>query len=290
MKPARFDYYDPRTLAEAVALRQEHGDESTVLAGGQSLMPMMNMRLARPQVVVDINRVADSAYVREWDGGVAIGMTTRQRMLTQHPLLAERVPLLGEVAQYIGHPQIRSRGTVCGSLAHADPAAELPAVAVALDAQLVVAGPGGQRVIPAAEFFVDVYTTSLQPTEILSEARFPAPPAEMAWSFLEVSRRHGDFAMVGAVTGLAIDRARNVITAARLVFCGVGPTPQRVAEAEKALVGQAPGEAAFAAAGALVSQGVDPHDDIHASAAYRRSVAGALTRRGLAQALAKLAA
>ncbi len=290
MKPARFDYFDPRTLDEAVALRQEHGEDSVVLAGGQSLMPMMNMRLARPQVVIDINRVADSAYMREWDGGVAIGMTARQRLLTKHPLLTERVPLLGEVAQFIGHPQIRSRGTVCGSLAHADPAAELPAVAVALDAELVAAGPSGQRVIPAANFFVDVYTTSLEPNEILSEVRFPAPPSDMAWVFLEVSRRHGDFAVVGAITGLAIDRARGVITSARLAFCGVGATPMRIAEAEKALIGQPPGEAAFAAAAALVSQGVDPHTDIHASAAYRRSVAGTLTRRGLAQALGKLAA
>ncbi len=290
MKPARFDYYDPRTLAEAVAIRQEHGDESTVLAGGQSLMPMMNMRLARPVVVVDVNRVADSAYVRDWNGGVAIGMTTRQRMLMQHPLLTARVPLLGEAAQYIGHPQIRSRGTVCGSLAHADPAAELPTVAVALDAQLVAAGPHGQRLIAAADFFVDVYTTSLKPDEVLTEVRFPVLPADMVWSFLEVSRRHGDFAMVGAVTGIAVDQARNVITGARLVFCGVGATPRRVVEAENALLGQAPGEAAFAAAAALVSQGVDPHNDLHASVAYRRSVAGTLTKRGLAQALATLAA
>jgi carbon-monoxide dehydrogenase medium subunit len=154
----------------------------------------------------------------------------------------------------------------------------------------VAAGPDGQRIIPAREFFVDVYTTSLQPNEILAEVRFPAPPSDIAWSFMEVSRRHGDFAMVGAVTGLAVDRARNVITAARLVFCGVGATPQRVAEAEQALLGQTPGEAAFAAAAALVSQGVDPHADLHASAAYRRSVAGTLTKRGLAQALGKLAA
>jgi carbon-monoxide dehydrogenase medium subunit len=288
MKPARFDYYDPRTLEEAVAIRQQHGDDSTVLAGGQSLMPMLNMRLARPAVVVDVNRVQDANYVRAWDGGVAIGMTTRQRALTRDPLIAERFPLLGEAAQYIGHPQIRSRGTICGSLAHADPAAELPAVAVALDAELVAAGPSGPRVIPAADFFVSMYTTSLEPTEVLSEVRFPAAPPEMAWSFMEVSRRHGDFAMVGAIAGLAVDRARNVISAARLVYCGVGARPQRIEEAEKALQEQPPGEAAFAAAAALVSQGVDPHDDLHASAAYRRSVAGALTRRTLNQAWRKL--
>jgi carbon-monoxide dehydrogenase medium subunit len=288
MKPARFDYFDPRTPDEAVALRQQYGDDSAVLAGGQSLMPLLNMRLARPAVVVDVNRVHNASYVRTWDGGVAIGMTTRQRALTRDPLIVERLPLLGEVAQYIGHPQIRSRGTICGSLAHADPAAELPAVAVALDAELVAAGPDGPRVIPAADFFVSMYTTSLAPTEILSEMRIPAPPAEMAWSFMEVSRRHGDFAMVGAIAGLAVDRARNAITAARLVYCGVGPKPQRIVAAEEALQGQPPGEAAFAAAADLVSQGVDPHDDLHASAAYRRSVAGALTRRTLNQAWSKL--
>jgi carbon-monoxide dehydrogenase medium subunit len=288
MKPARFDYFDPRTLEEAVSLRQQYGDDSTVLAGGQSLMPMLNMRLARPAVVVDVNRVNGADYVRAWDGGVAIGMTTRQRALTRDAQIAERFPLLGEAAQHIGHPQIRSRGTICGSLAHADPAAELPAVAVALDAELVAAGVSGPRVIPAADFFVSMYTTSLAPTEVLSEVRFPAPPPNMAWSFMEVSRRHGDFAMVGAIAGLAVDRTRNAITAARLVYCGVGATPQRIVEAEQALQGQPPGEAAFADAAALVSQGVDPHDDLHASTAYRRSVAGALTRRTLNQAWSKL--
>lgn len=288
MKPARFEYFDPGTLAEAVALRQEHGDESAVLAGGQSLMPMLNMRLARPAVVIDINRVEDSAYVRAWDGGVAIGMTTRQRVLTREPAIAERFPLLAEAARYIGHPQIRNRGTICGSLAHADPAAELPAVAVALDAELVAAGPSGTRIIPADDFFVTMYTTSLEPTEILSEVRFPAPPAGMAWSCMEVSRRHGDFALVGAIAGLAVDRSRNAITAARLVYFGVGPRPLRIQEAEQALVGQPPGDAAFTAAAALVSEGVDPHDDLHASKAYRRSVAGVLARRTLAQAWSRL--
>jgi aerobic carbon-monoxide dehydrogenase medium subunit len=288
MKPARFDYYDPRTLAEAVALRQQNGDESAVLAGGQSLMPLLNMRLARPAVVIDVNRVANSDYVRAWDGGVAIGLTTRQRQLTRNPLITERFPLLTQAAEHIGHPQIRSRGTICGSLAHADPAAELPAVALALDAELVAAGPGGERSITADDFFVTVYTTSLESTEVLSEVRFPAPPADMAWSFMEVSRRHGDFAMVGAIAGLSVDRGRNMITNARLVYCGVGARPTRVADAEKALIGQTPSDEAFAAAGEVVSKGVDPHDDLHASAAYRRSVAGALARRTLKDAWGKL--
>jgi len=288
MKPARFDYYDPRTLDEAIALLGEHADDSKILAGGQSLMPLLNMRLARPAVVVDINRVQNTDYVRDWNGGVAIGMTTRQRSLHRNPLITERLPLMSEAAMSIGHPQIRSRGTVCGSLAHADPAAELPALAVALDAELVATGPSGQRVMKAADFFVTFLTTSLEPTEVLSEVRFPAPSPEMAWSFMEVSRRHGDFALVGAIAGLTVDKGRGTISAARLVYFGVGPTPQRVENAERVLIGQPAGEPAFAAAGVLVSEALDPDDDLHASAAYRRSVAGALTRRALKQVWGKL--
>jgi aerobic carbon-monoxide dehydrogenase medium subunit len=282
MKPARFDYHDPETLDEAVAILSEHADDGKILAGGQSLVPLLNMRLARPAVIVDVNRVRDSDYVRTWDGGLAVGMTTRLRALHRNPQITQAFPLLSEAAMSIGHPQIRSRGTICGSLAHADPAAELPALAVALDAEMVATGPSGQRVVPASEFYVTFLTTALEPNEILTEARFPAPPADMRWAFLEVSRRHGDFALVGAIAGLTVKD--NAITGSRLVYFGVGPGPQRVVEAEQALQGKAPGDAAFAEAAALVSGALDPDDDLHASAAYRRSVAGALTRRALRQA------
>jgi aerobic carbon-monoxide dehydrogenase medium subunit len=282
MKPARFDYHDPETLDEAVAILSEHADDGKVLAGGQSLVPLLNMRLARPAVIVDVNQVRDSDYVRAWDGGVAIGMTTRQRALHRNPLITQQYPLLSEAAMSIGHPQIRSRGTICGSLAHADPAAELPALAVALDAQMVATGPSGQRVVPASDFYVTFLTTALEPNEILTEVRFPAPPSDMSWSFMEVSRRHGDFALVGAIAGLSVKD--NAITSSRLVFFGVGPGPHRVDDAENVLRGKAPGDAAFAEAAALVSDALDPDDDLHASAAYRRSVAGALTRRALRQA------
>jgi carbon-monoxide dehydrogenase medium subunit len=287
MKPARFDYYDPRTLDEAVALLNQYGGDSKVLAGGQSLMPLLNMRLARPQVVVDVNRIEGSNYVQPWDGGLTFGLTARQRML-QVSLVRERMPILAEMAQFIGHPQIRSRGTVCGSLAHADPAAELPALAAALEAELVATGPGGARTIPADDFFLGYLTTSLEPNEVLTEARFPAPPSDMAWGFQEVSRRYGDFALVGVVAGLALNPARDTITAARLSYFGVGPTPLRVRDAEAGLLGQRPGDNAFAAAGAIASQRVDPDNDIHATVAYRRSVAGALTRRALREAWHKL--
>lgn len=287
MKPAKFDYYDPVTLEEAVALLGEYGDDAKVLAGGQSLMPLMNMRLARPKVVVDVNHVAGGSAVQPWGDGVSVSLTTRQRALQREPLITGRLPVLHEAAGYIGHPQIRSRGTICGSLAHADPAAELPAVAVALDAEMVAAGPSGRRAIPAEQFFVHYLTTSLQPTELLAEARFPAPPANMAWAVLEVSRRYGDFALVGVIAGLAIDRAGNAISAARLAYFGVHPTPRRAREAEQALVGQVPGDEAFRAAGELAAQGLDPDTDIHATVEYRKSVSAALTVRALRQALAK---
>ncbi|HZT06037.1 MAG TPA: xanthine dehydrogenase family protein subunit M [Chloroflexota bacterium] len=289
MKPARFDYFDPRSLEEALALLDRHDGDAKVIAGGQSLMPLLNMRLARPAVLVDLNRIEGSGYVRAWNGGVAIGMTARQRSLHRDPLVTARFPIMAEAALSIGHPQIRSRGTVCGSLAHADPAAEIPALALALDAEMIASSSKGQRTVPAAEFFVGFLTTALAPNEVLSEVRFPAPEPDMAWSFTEVSRRHGDFALVGAVAGLALDPDRAAIARARLVYFGVGPTPQRVADAERALVGQPPGDRAFADAGAVVSDQLDPEDDLHASAAYRRSVAGALTRRTLSQAWQKLA-
>jgi CO/xanthine dehydrogenase FAD-binding subunit len=251
-------------------------------------MPLLNMRLARPKIVVDINRIEELDYVRATETGVAIGANARQRALQTERLIRERLVLLREAGYFIAHPQIRSRGTICGSLAHADPAAELPALAVALDAELVASGPNGARTLSAETFFLSYFTTVLQPNEILTEVRFPAPPEDMAWSVLEVSRRHGDFALVGIVAGLAVERQRRVINRARLVYFGVGATPMRVEEAEKALIGQAPGEAAFDAAAQIAGQGVDPSNDIHATAEYRRAVAATLTRRALRAAMQKL--
>jgi CO/xanthine dehydrogenase FAD-binding subunit len=288
MKPPRFDYYDPRTLQEALEILDAHQGDGKVLAGGQSLMPLLNMRLARPKVVVDINRIQALSYIRPMESGVAIGANARQRALQQENLIAERLPLLREAAYYIAHPQIRSRGTICGSLAHADPAAELPALAMALDAELVATGLRGARTIPSDSFFLSFFTTDLQPNEILTEVRFPAPPKDMAWSILEVSRRHGDFALVGIVAGLAVDQERQAVTDARLIYFGVGPTPIRVKQAERALIGQRPAEAAWDAAARVASQGIDPSNDIHATEEYRRAVAATLTKRALRAALGKL--
>jgi len=288
MKPAKFDYYDPTSLEEALALLDTHQGDSKVLAGGQSLMPLLNMRLARPKIVVDINRIKELNYVRASDGGIAIGAIARQRALQTEKLIAERVPILQEAAYYIAHPQIRSRGTICGSIAHADPAAELPALALALDAEMTLASAKAVRAVGAQTFFQSFFTTALEANEILTEVRFPAAPKDSAWSVIEISRRHGDFAIVGIVAGLALEPDRQVIRRARLVYFGVGPTPVRVKAAEDALIGQAALEPAFEAAAQSAKQGIDPSNDIHASEEYRRAVAATLTKRALRAALQKL--
>jgi aerobic carbon-monoxide dehydrogenase medium subunit len=288
MKPAKFDYYDPTSLEEALALLDTHQGDGKVLAGGQSLMPLLNMRLARPNIVVDINRIRELNYVRASDGGIAVGAIARQRALQTEKLIAERVPILEESAYYIAHPQIRSRGTICGSIAHADPAAELPALALALDAEMTLTSAKAARTVSAETFFQSFFTTALEANEILTEVRFPAPPKDSAWSVLEISRRHGDFAIAGIVAGLTLESDRQVIRSARLVYFGVGPMPIRVKAAEDALIGQAATEPAFEAAAQCAKQGIDPSNDIHATEEYRRAVAATLTKRALRAALQKL--
>jgi len=288
MKPPKFDYYDPRSLDEALALLDRHSDDAKVLAGGQSLMPLLNMRLARPSIVVDINQIEELNYVRASDGDIAIGAIARQRALQTEKLIAERVPILREGAYYIAHPQIRSRGTICGSIAHADPAAELPALALALDAEMILTSAKAARTVGAKAFFQSFFTTALKANEILTEVRFPAPPKDSAWSVLEISRRHGDFAIAGIIAGLVLESNREVIAHARLVYFGVGATPIRVTAAEEALIGQAASESAFEAAAQSAKQGIDPTSDIHATEEYRRALAATLTKRALRAALQKL--
>jgi carbon-monoxide dehydrogenase medium subunit len=288
MKPPKFDYYDPRSLDEALALLDRHSDNAKVLAGGQSLMPLLNMRLARPSIVVDINQIEELNYVRASDGGIAIGAIARQRALQTEKLIAERVPILREAAYYIAHPQIRSRGTICGSIAHADPAAELPALALALDAEMILTSAKAARTVGAKAFFQSFFTTALKANEILTEVHFPAPPKDSAWSVLEISRRHGDFAIAGIIAGLVLESNREVIAHARLVYFGVGATPIRVTAAEEALIGQAASESAFEAAAQSAKQGIDPTSDIHATEEYRRALAATLTKRALRAALQKL--
>lgn len=282
MKPSNFRYYAARSTDEAIMLLVEHGEDARVLAGGQSLVPLMNLRLARPEVLIDINPVNELNYVQAWNGGVAIGAMTRDADLEASSVAAERLPLLVEAAHQVGHPAIRNRSTVGGSIAHADPAAELPAVMLALDAEFVVRGGNGERSIPAADFFLGYLQTELQPGELLTELRIPGLPARSGSCFLEYSRREGDYALagVGAVISLAAD---GTIAAARLGLCSVGATALRPQAAEAALKGQQPGPEAWAAAADAVQQAItEPLSDIHGSADYRRHLAGVLARRALA--------
>ncbi|HYU91529.1 MAG TPA: xanthine dehydrogenase family protein subunit M [Gemmatimonadales bacterium] len=284
MKPAPFDYFSPATVEEALALLDEHGGDAKPLAGGQSLIPAMNFRLARPAVLVDLNRIAELAYVRAAPGGVAIGAMTRQRAVERSDDVARAAPLLGEAMPSIAHPQIRNRGTMGGSIAHADPSAELPAVMLALDAQFRAKSATGERSIPAGEFFKGMLETALAPGELLVEIAVPRLPASSGTAFLEMARRHGDYALVGVAVVVTLD-PRGRCQQAKLSLLSVGDGPVLANEAGKVLAGQSPSEELLRAAGdAAATRDVDPPSDIHASAAYRRQLVAVLTRRALARA------
>jgi aerobic carbon-monoxide dehydrogenase medium subunit len=261
MKPPRFEYFAPRTLDEALRLLNSHGDRAKVLAGGQSLIPLLNFRLSHPEALVDINRLADLAYVRADDGGVAIGALTRQHAVEQSELIGARLPIVAEACHLIGHLPIRHRGTIGGNLAHADPASELPAVAVALEAQLALASVEGTRTLTADRFFVGPLTTALRTGEMLTEVRIPGLPARTGGAFVEMARRAGDYALVGVAVLITLDgsgRCQRV----RIALGGVGPTPIRARAAEEALAGQAPTGAALDEA-ATRAAATNPPSDLH---------------------------
>ncbi len=288
MKPPPFAYHDPSTIADALDLLARHGDGARVLAGGQSLMPMLNFRLVRPGHVVDINRLAELATVAPAaDDGLLIGALVRQRALERSSLVALRAPLIAQTLPFVGHVQIRSRGTVGGSLAHADPAAELPAVMMALDARFTIRSARGRRVVAAQDFFVASLVTALAPDELLTEIALPPWPERSGSSLQEVAIRQGDFALAGVAATLTLD-AHGRVGAARVVCFGVGPRPLRAVEAGQSLVGRPPSTAAFAEAGRLASVAVTPADDIHARGGYRKRLSGVLTTRALTAALETL--
>jgi len=284
MKPAPFDYHAPRSVAEAIELLAAHGDDARVLAGGQSLVPAMNFRLARPAVLVDINRIGELDFCSATDGALRIGALTRhvrfERPVTEGALGA----LLADVVRYIAHLPIRVRGTFVGSLAHADPAAEWCTLATTLDAEIRARGPAGERTIPAAAFFRSILTTSLRPDELITEVRLPVLGPDWRFGFAEFSRRAGDFALGMALALLRLDGGR--VAEARIGVGGAGDRPLRITEAEQALAGALPDREALAEAGALAAAGVDPFEDLHASVAYRRDLVRAMTRRALERALA----
>ena len=288
MKPAPFCYNAPASLDEALALLAEHGDDGKLLAGGQSLVPAMNFRLAQPSVLIDLNNVGELFYLRAGaQGGLEIGAMTRQRTLERSPQTAAAAPLLHATMPYIAHVQIRNRGTLGGSLAHADPAAELPAVMVALDAVLHLASVRGRRTVPAADFYQGLFTTALDSDEMLVQIDLPAQPPRSGWAVQEFARRHGDYAIVGVAASVQLD-ARGRCAAARLIYFSVGEGPTPAAKATAGLIGQTPDAAALRAAAAVAAQeDIEPLGDIHASAAYRRHLVAVLGRRALEQAFAR---
>jgi len=286
MKPAPFDYYAPGSLDEALGLVAEHGYDSKILAGGQSLIPVMNFRLAQPAVMIDLNKIAELSYIRpDENGGLRLGAMARHSMVEKNPLVAERSPLLHETMPNIATKQIRNRGTIGGSIAHADPSAELPAVSLALDWRFKLRSQSGERWVTAKEFFVGMFATLLEPEEILVEISAPSMPPRSGWSLQEVARRPHDFSMVGVTAVVTLD-GNDRCQQARLVFLSVGDGPVEAHQAVKILEGQTiTPDLIQAAAETASSDDIDPSSDIHASSEYRRHLAKVLSRRVLEQAL-----
>ena len=284
-----FRYHRPSSVDEAVGLLADFGADAKVLAGGQSLVPLLALRLSHPEHLVDIGRVEGLDTIDAGPDGLTVGAGVRHADLELSPVAGRAAPLVAAAMPHIGHRAIRNRGTVCGSLAHADPAAELPAVTLAVDAELVVRSSAGERTIPAGDFYLGYLSSALDETELLTAVRFPPWPARTGWSVQEISRRHGDYALVGLAAVLGVGEDGRIERAA-LSFFGAGATPVRVAEAERTLVGEQPDPAAFAEAAEVVTRTIDPPGDNHATAAYRAHVAGVLTRRCLAEAAGRTGA
>ena len=282
MKPAKFDYHCPATIDEALAILARYQGDARVLAGGQSLVPMMNFRLATPAAIVDLNRIPGLAKVEAVNGMVSIGAMARQRQLEFAPLVREQLPLLSEALRRVGHLSTRTRGTIGGSIAHADPAAEIPMVLQAMAGEVVVRGPQGERHIAAPELFLAPLTTALNPDEILTEVRFPVMPPGASHAIEEFARRKGDFAIAAIAVVLVRDGER--CTMARLATAGIGPVPVRLREAEAILEQKGLGASAVSAAAQRAAELVEPMSDHNASADFRRHLTGVLTRRAVLKA------
>jgi CO/xanthine dehydrogenase FAD-binding subunit len=287
MKPPPFQYVAADSVEHAVALLAEHDGGAKLLAGGQSLVPMLNFRLLAPEVLIDINRIPGLDGVSERDGGLWIGALTRHRTLETSDLVRAKFPVITEAMRHVAHLAIRNRGTIGGSLCHADPAAELPLMTVLLDARLAIASASGNRELAATEFFDGALTTVLGEDEMLTGIFLPALPAGSGWGFEEVARRSGDFALAAVAATLTVENGR--IAASRLAVMGAHETPLRIAEAEAALAGAAPDADTFATASDIAAAAVEPNDDLHASADYRRHLVRVLTGRVLAAAAARAA-
>jgi aerobic carbon-monoxide dehydrogenase medium subunit len=283
VKPAKFEYHAPASVDEALSILERYKGEARLLAGGQSLVPMMNFRLATPAAIVDLNRVLRLAEIGERDGIVSIGAMTRQRQIEFAPLIREKLPLLAEAMRWVGHLPTRTRGTIGGSIAHADPAAEIPMVLQVLEGEVVARGPQGERRIAAADLFLAPLTTALAADEIITEVRFPATPREVSCAIEEFARRKGDFAI--AAIGVMLVREDERCTKARLATAGIGPVTIRLREAEALLEERGLAETAIAAAAEKAAELVDPMSDQHGSADFRRHLTAVLTRRAVQKAL-----
>ena len=280
MKPAPFEYYAARSLEEALKLLQEFGSDARVLAGGQSLVPIMNMRLARPQRIIDINHAAELDYLKVEEEILSIGALTRHRTIERSEIVAAACPLLSQAVRFLGHPQVRTRGTVGGSVVHADPAAEYPVVIAALDGEIVVQSVRGQRMVGWRQFFLGHYSVDLEPDEIVVEIRLRRPNCQNACAFIEISRRHGDFAIVETAVQMEQDDTGRC-SGVSIALGGVGGTPVRAAAAENSLKGQVPNANVVQRAASLAAQDLEPDDDVHATSQYRKSMASLLVARAL---------
>jgi carbon-monoxide dehydrogenase medium subunit len=283
MIPGAFDYFAPRTLPEAIALLQQHGEDAKILAGGHSLIPLMKLRLATPAYLIDINRIAGLAYIKEEGGYLRIGALTREADLEASELVRTRYPLLADTARVIADPLVRNLATVGGNLAHADPANDHPATMLAYGAELVATGPAGERVIPITDFFVGLFTTALAHDEILTEIRIPAPPPHSGGAYLKLERKVGDYATAGVAVQLTLDGA-GACQYVGIGMTAVGDMPIKATRAEDVLRGRPLDDASIRAAAQIASEECDPTSDLRGPAEYKRAMVRELTRRALAKA------
>jgi CO/xanthine dehydrogenase FAD-binding subunit len=284
MKPAPFEYHAPTSLEQALELKVQHGDDARILAGGQSLVPAMNFRIVQPSVLIDLNRVDGLGFIREEGQALRVGAMTRERQLEFDPSVAKRIPLLHEATPFIAHPQIRNRGTIGGSLVNADPAAELPVLMLALNARLKARNTTDERWIEAKDFFVGMFTTALDPDEILVEIELPFMAERTGWSFMEVAPRTGDYALMGVAALVTLDEGGKC-TAAKLVYLNAGDGPVDAVKAAESLAGQLPVDALIESAAEMAGgEEITPFGNVHTSPDFQRHLAKVLTRKALKQA------
>ncbi len=284
MIPASFDYHTPASLDEALALLQQYGDEAKILTGGQSLIPMMKLRLAEPEHIIDLNGIPGLAYIREADGHVKIGALTREAEMEESALIRAKLPILHDTGKHIADPQVRNLGTIGGNLAHGDPGNDHPATMLALNARVVAIGPNGQRVIPVTEFFVDFYTTALEPDEILIEIQIPLPPPGSGGAYLKLERKVGDYATAGVAAQVTLD-ATGRCTEAGIGLTNVSYVPIKATDAEARLRGSALGEADLEEAAQRAAAASRPSSDLRGSEEYKRAMVRVLTKRALQRAI-----